>query len=136
MMIAALLLAGCQIDTAPQDVAHFSSNRAAVKDTADYNGNFVLYRDDQDNTVGPILTAIHLQKGEVYGFEFDDHQVPHAIAGSKRIELTAGRYRWEMTPDAGQVDWQKTNALVLDVVLITVLVAVSVVAIVVSAKQA
>jgi hypothetical protein len=119
-MIASLLLAGCQIDTTPQDVAKFSSNRAAVKDTADYHGTFVLYRDDVDNTAQPVITSKHLDKGDIYGFELDEHQVPFAVAGKDRIQLTSGRYRWEMRPDPGQVDWQKTNAIIVNVVIFTV----------------
>jgi hypothetical protein len=132
IMIASLLLAGCQISTAPQDVGHFSSNRTAVKDNADYNGTFFLYHDDDDSTTGPALATAHLKKGDIYGFEFDAQQVPYAIAGNQRTQLTPGRYRWEMTPDAGQIDWDKTNAVVVTVVLITVAIAATVVIIIVT----
>jgi len=135
-MIAALILAGCQIDTTPQDVAHFSSNRTATKDNAACDGTFLLYHDDVDNAVTAPLVTVHLKKGDVFGFEFDGHQVPFAMAGTQRVQLTAGRYRWEMRPDAGQVDWDKTGTVVLEVVVITALVAATVVVSIVLAKHA
>jgi hypothetical protein len=122
-MVAGLLLAGCQLDTTPQDVANYASNREAVKDTADYNGTFVLYRDDQPDKELPAITSTHLGKGAIYGFEVDAQQTPYAVAGQQRVQLTPGRYRWEMRPDAGQIDWNKTNAVVVTVVVFTVAVA-------------
>ena len=134
-MIIALILAGCQIDTAPQDMAHFSSNRAAVKDSADYSGNFILYRDDSDTAVGAMLLTAHLTRGEIYGFEFNQDQVPVAIAGLQKMELTPGKYRWEMTPDAGQINWDKTNAVVITVVLFTVIIAATAVTLILAKKN-
>ena len=135
IMIAALILTGCQLDTTPHDVVHFSSNHAAIKDNADCSGLFVLYHDDQDQSVGPIVTSVHLDKGEPYGFELDNQQVPSALAGKQHIPLMPGRYRWEMTPDAGQVDWDKTGGVVVTVVLFTVIVTVSVVSVLFATKQ-
>ena len=135
ILIAALVLAGCRLDTTPQDVGHFSSNRAAVKDNADYTGTFILYHDDMDQKVGAIVTSVHLNKGEAFGFEFDAQQQPLAIAGTQKVALTAGRYRWEMTPDEGQIDWDKTNGVIVTVVVFTVVVAVSTISVLFATKQ-
>jgi hypothetical protein len=136
VMIASLILAGCQVSTAPQDVANFSSNRAAVQYTADYNGLYTLYRDDSDVSAGPIVTTAHLNKGETIGFDFDGQHIPYAIAGKQRTELTPGRYRWEMTPDAGQIDWDKTNSTAVVVVLIGAAIGASVAIAIVAARHA
>ena len=134
-LIAALILAGCQLDTTPEDVAHFSSNRTATKDNAACNATFVLYHDDVDNVATEPLATVHLKKDEVFGFEFDEHQTPLAIAGTQHVQLTAGRYRWEMRPDRGQVDWDKTGIVVLEVAVITALVVGTVVISIVIAKH-
>ena len=134
VMIAGLLLTGCQVDMRPQDVSHFSTNRAATKDLALYKGTYSLYRDDNDQTVGPLLMSRHLDKGETVGFDIDTNGVPFAIAGHDRLQLEAGRYRWAMAPDAGEIDWDKTNTLIIEVLVGTAVGALIVVTAIVAAK--
>jgi len=124
-MISGLILGGCQVQTTPQDVGHFFTSRTATKDVAPYNGTFRLFGDDVAG-VGPLLMTVQLKSGETVGFEVDDKNVPYAIAGQQRLKLAEGRYRWEMTPDAGQVDWDKTNVLVIEVVVAVVVVVLAV----------
>jgi hypothetical protein len=133
-MIAGILLAGCQVETQPQDVSHFSTNRAATEDIAAYDGTYSLYRDDTDQTAGPLLMSRHLKKGETVGFEIDSSKVPFAVAGHDRLQLDTGRYRWAMEPDAGQTDWDKTNIFVVEVVVGAAVVALIVVTAIVAAK--
>jgi hypothetical protein len=132
VMISALILAGCQADTTPLDVANFSTNRAATQDNAAYSGMFSLYGDDSDKVTGPLLMSVHLNKGDVFGFEIDADHAPNAVAGKLKLQLQAGRYRWQMTADQGQVDWQKTNSIVLEVVIATAVVALAVVSTIVA----
>jgi hypothetical protein len=132
VMISALILAGCQVDTTPLDVANFSTNRAATQDNAAYNGMFSLFGDDSDKVMGPLLMSVHLNKGEVFGFEISADHVPYAIAGKHKLQLQSGRYRWQMAADAGQVDWQSTNTIVLEVVIATAVVALAVVSTIVA----
>jgi hypothetical protein len=130
VMITGLLLAGCHVDTQPTDVANFTTTRAPTQDKAAYDGTFALFNDDRDNTVGPILMTRHLKKGDAFGFELDENHVPYAFAASDRIQLPSGRYRWQMTPDAGQTDWGKSNVLAVEVAigaLAVVLIAIPVV---------
>lgn len=134
-MIAGLILAGCQVDTHPLDVAHFSTNRAPTKEAAEYDGTFILYRDDDAAVIGPILTTVHLKASEIVGFEIDGNQVPFAVAGPLRLQLSAGRYRWEMMPDAGQTDWPKTNVAIIEVAVATVVVAIAVVSAIIASKH-
>ena len=130
LMIVSLLLAGCHVDTQPVDVANFTTTRAPTQDHALYDGTFALFNDDKDNTIGPILLSAHLKKGEAFGFETDQTHVPFAFAGSSRIQLPSGRYRWQMTPDRGQTDWGTSNVLAVEVAVgavAVVLIAIPVV---------
>jgi hypothetical protein len=134
ILIAGLFLAGCQVDLQPQDVSHFSTNRAATKEIAAYNGNYSLYRDDTDQVAGPLLMSRHLNKGETVGFDIDANHVPFAVAGKDRLQLDTGRYRWAMKPDPGQTDWDKSNTLIIEVVVGTAVAVLIVVAAIVAAK--
>jgi hypothetical protein len=134
IMIAALVLAGCQVETRPIDVANFSTNRAPTQLTAAYDGTYVLYNDDSDTTVGPILMTTRLKQGETLGFEIDSDHLPYATAGKDRLQLQPGRYRWQMTPDKGQTDWGKTNTVVIEVVVATAVVALIAVSAIVATK--
>ncbi len=133
-MISALLVAGCQVDTQPMDVANFSTNRAATQVTAAYNGMYVLFNDDSDKVVGPVLMTQRLAVGETLGFDVDENHQPYAFAGRNRISLQPGRYRWQMTADAGQTDWAKTNVVVIEVAVATAVVVLIVVSAVVATK--
>ncbi len=133
-MTTGLILGGCQVETRPLDVAHFSTNRAATKDVTDYSGTYVLYGDDNAAAVGPVLSSVHLTAGQTLGFEVGRDNVPYAVAGTQRIQLSSGRYRWEMTPDKGQVDWNRTNVMIVEVVVATVVVVVAVVSTLVATK--
>ncbi len=126
LMISALILSGCRVSTEPQDVEHFATNRAASEDPAPYNGMFILYG-DESATVGPVLMKARLKAGQMVGFEIDRGHVPFAVAGRDRMQLPPGHYRWEMTPDAGQTDWDKTNIVLIEVAVATAVVAVAVV---------
>jgi hypothetical protein len=135
LMICALLLSGCRVDTEPQDVEHFSTNRAAEEDPAAYDGTYILYG-DETAIVGPVLMKVHLKAGETVGFEMGQNHVPYAVAGPNRLKLSPGHYRWEMNPDPGQVDWDKTNVVIIEVVVATVVVAAAVVTAIVVSKHA
>jgi hypothetical protein len=126
-MASGLILGGCQIDTAPMDVEHFSTNRAATKDKAEYNGTYTLYGDDDAAVIGPKLMTADLKIGDEVGFEVGSDQQPYAIAGQQRLKLTSGRYRWEMTPAKGQTDWNRTNGLVVEIVVATAVIVIAVV---------
>lgn len=126
-MIGGLILAGCQVDLRPQDAGNFSTNRAATKGTAEYAGTYVLYDDNNPGRAEAVLMTVHLKTGDVVGFEVDNNQVPYAIAGQQRMQLAVGRYRWEMTPDAGQVDWNKTTVIVVEVTLGVAVVVLAVI---------
>jgi hypothetical protein len=127
-MIAGLLAAGCRMDTRPRDISNFSTNRAApMEDVTPFNGTYSLYGDDSDTAVGPLLMKRVLKQGEAIGFEFDDNHVPFAVAGSQRMQLNPGRYRWQMEVTPGEVDWEKTNTLVVEVVIASVAVGAGVI---------
>jgi hypothetical protein len=68
------------------------------------------------------------------GFTIDADHVPYAIAGKQKLQLQSGRYRWQMTADAGQVDWPKTNTIVLEVVVATAVIVLAVVTTIVAVK--
>jgi len=126
-MVSGLVLGGCQLDTAPIDVAHFSTNRAPAIDKVEYSGTFTLYGDEDAAVVGPVLMTVKLKPGDVIGFEVGPDQSPYAVAGQHRLKLGSGRYRWEMVPDPGQVDWNKTNVLIVEIVVATAVVIIGVV---------
>jgi hypothetical protein len=129
--IAGLMLAGCAVDTTPIDVANFSTNRAATQAKAAYAGRYVLLDDNSDKVVGPILMTERLNQGDAFGFEIDANHVPYAFAVNDRLALKPGRYRWQMAPDAGQTDWNKTNTMTVEVIVgaaVVALLAVSTVA--------
>jgi hypothetical protein len=135
VMITGLLLAGCRVDTQPLDVANFTTTRAPTQEKAAFDGTFALFNDDKDNSVGPILMTRHLKKGEAFGFETDDNHVPYAFAASDRIQLPSGRYRWQMTPDAGQTDWGKNNVLAVEVTLGAVAVVLIAIPIIIAVRH-
>jgi hypothetical protein len=87
---------------------------------------YILYG-DESATVGPVLMRVRLKAHEIVGFEFDPGHVPVAVAGHERLKLQPGHYRWEMNPDAGQKDWDKTGVVLIEVAVATVVVAVAVV---------
>jgi hypothetical protein len=134
VMIFGMVLAGCQVNQDPQDVSHFSTNRAAPSGTTEYSGSYTLYTDDDTQKAGKVLMSVHLNKGETIGFEIDQSQTPSAVAGSHRLALTTGRYRWEMKPDAGQVDWNQTNVLIIEVAVGAIVVISAVVGTLFAAK--
>ncbi len=127
LMICGLVLTGCQVNTRPQDVSHFSTNRAAPSEMTLYAGTYTLYTDDDPEKVGSVLMSVHLKVGETIGFEIDQTQTPVAVAGSHRLALTTGRYRWEMKPDAGQVDWNQTNIIAAQVAVGAVVVTIAII---------
>ena len=118
-MIGGLLLGGCEISTQPQDISHFSTTRAGTEDLAEYDGIYQLFGDDTDQVSGPLLKSVRLKKGEVVGFEIGPDHVPVAVAGADRQPLQPGHYRWQMTPDAGQTDWHRTDVVVIEVLVAT-----------------
>jgi hypothetical protein len=134
LMIFGLVLTGCQVNTRPQDVYHFSTNRAATSGAAEYAGSYTLYADDDPEKVGKVLMSVHLKLGEVVGFEIDQTQTPTAVAGSNHLALTSGRYRWEMKPDAGQVDWGQTKIIAAQVAVGAVVVTIAIIGTLIAVK--
>jgi hypothetical protein len=125
-MASGLILGGCEVPVTPMDVGYFSTNRAPTRDKAQYAGTYRLFGDDDASVVGPVLMTVELKPGDVIGFEVGADQSPYAIAGSHRLKLAPGRYRWEMTPASGQTDWNKTNVLVVEIVVATAVVIIAV----------
>lgn len=134
-MISGLVLGGCQMSTAPQDVDHFSTRAAPTQEPAAYSGMYDLFGDDTDQQSGPLLHSVRLKQGEVVGFEVGADNQAYAVAANQRFALKAGHYRWQMTPDPGQTDWHRTNVLVVEVLVGTAVVALIVVSTVLAVKK-
>jgi hypothetical protein len=134
LMVCGLILTGCQVNTNSQDVSHFSTNRAATIGKAAYAGTYTLFTDEYAAKGDTVLLSVHLVPGETIGFEIDPTQKPFAVAGANRMPLTAGRYRWEMKPDPGQVDWNQTNVMIVEVVVATAVVTLAVVGTLIAVK--
>jgi hypothetical protein len=134
LLIAGLILTGCNVDTQPMDVANFSTNRAATQLPAAYNGTYILFGDDSDKVTGPVLLTERLKQGDHFGFDVNADHAPYAFAGKDQLLLKPGRYRWQMTPDAGQTDWNKTNTVTIEVIVGSAVVALLVVSTIIAVK--
>jgi hypothetical protein len=131
MTCASLVLAGCQVSTAPSTVLEAATAGHLTMTTSPWIGEFRLYAvppsaKDALGKDGKPITSIHLVKGEKLGFRKRQDKSVVAVAGAQETLLADGKYAWVMQADAGQIDPVKTTILV---VVITVVVTVGVVAI-------
>jgi hypothetical protein len=113
-------LVGCQVSTAPTDVARWDRQHPVSIMRAPWDGNYTL-QTTETGTKGPRknLQTVHLKKAEELGFRQREGAVV-AAAGALEVELSPGEYRWVMIADKGQTDGFTTTVLIVAIVVATV----------------
>jgi hypothetical protein len=125
-LVAAIALsssAGCQVSTKPRTIAEVSPERKAAVRPAPYSGEYRLYavlvqRGGWAQPSGEPIITERLERNAPLGFRTSSEpgQSLTAVAGERTVTLEpAGHYLWQMRADAGQVDRQKTAALVIGI---------------------
>lgn len=132
-LIVALLsvssvLGGCNVSTAPQTLSRYAPGRRIGMSKAGYDGRYRLLPAVQERrgfivpeSASPLLER-RLTRGQSFGFvrAADGSLIARAADDSLALDANAA-YAWQMEADAGQIDRQKTAALVIVIVAATAL---------------
>src|SRR5579884_3565652 len=96
-------IVGCQVSTAPTEVARLDREHAVSMMRAPWDGRYTLYATDlRDQRT--VVQSTHLKKDDPLGFR-QRQAGPVAVAADAEVPLGSGRYEWVMEPDRGQVNW-------------------------------
>jgi len=99
----AVVLAGCQVSTAPKTVVAIREPQGPAMILAPWNGEYTLYRLPGDRSPKSVVQVARLKKGEPVGFRRRDSGIV-AAAADWEASIGPGSYEWVMKPDAGQTD--------------------------------
>ena len=123
LLCAAVLLAGCRVDTQPQTVVRHVPEKSVALREAGYDGEYRLFVARQSGRYKPLepqgepIATHRLSRGQPLGFSrsIGGHDLT-AVAGDEHVVLEPGQsYVWQMSATAGQIDRFKTVLLIVTI---------------------